>query len=206
MSDKANDRQEGGDHYRKVASSSGVMQHWDRMWLMFREAWFVGNVTKYVERYREKNGVADLKKARHYLDKLIELEEAELKAKEPVPPPVLQPTKTVTQPTVFTVTFDPEEMIHVWGIGSEPPQPPQTTPPSPPEKESPWWGDCNSAEEWYGKYGKDKGLVEMARRLAEIRAKHRELEQLKEASRKYKKSNEDFEARVVLPPTIKAGE
>jgi hypothetical protein len=190
VSDKANDRQEGGDHYRKVASSSGVMQHWDRMWLMFREAWFVGNVTKYVERYREKNGVADLKKARHYLDKLIELEEAELKAKEPATPPVFQPIMYITRPT--TITFNVTD---------------QDAPPtSPPEKESPWWGDCNSAEEWYGKYGKDKGLVEMARRLAEIRAKHRELKQLEEASRKYKKSNEDFEARVVLPPTIKAGE
>jgi hypothetical protein len=29
-----------------------------------------------VERYRLKNGVDDLKKARHFLDKLIELEEA----------------------------------------------------------------------------------------------------------------------------------
>lgn len=203
---KANDRQEGGDHYRKAASSSGVMQHWDRMWLMFREAWFVGNVTKYVERYREKNGVADLKKARHYLDKLIELEEAELKVKEPVPPPIFQPSEPITTPSVFTVTFDPEAMLHVWGIGSEPPQPPQTTPPSPPEKESPWWGDCNSAEEWYGKYGKDKGLVEMAKILAKHQADCDHLRELEDIASRLKKSNEDFEARVVLPPIIKAGE
>lgn len=68
----ANDTQVGGSHYRKTGE-----QHWDRMWRMYREAWFVGNVTKYVERYREKNGLEDLRKARHYLDKLIELEEAE---------------------------------------------------------------------------------------------------------------------------------
>lgn len=33
------------------------------------------NVLKYVTRYDLKNGVEDLKKARNYLDKLIELEE-----------------------------------------------------------------------------------------------------------------------------------
>lgn len=34
-----------------------------------------GNVLKYITRYQDKNGVEDLKKARRYLDKLIELEE-----------------------------------------------------------------------------------------------------------------------------------
>ena len=34
-----------------------------------------GNVIKYVCRYKLKNGVEDLKKARHYLDCLIEREE-----------------------------------------------------------------------------------------------------------------------------------
>lgn len=34
-----------------------------------------GNIIKYVCRYRMKNGVEDLRKARHYLDKLIEREE-----------------------------------------------------------------------------------------------------------------------------------
>lgn len=33
------------------------------------------NVLKYISRYRDKNGVEDLKKARGYLDNLIELEE-----------------------------------------------------------------------------------------------------------------------------------
>ncbi len=35
----------------------------------------VGNVIKYVTRYKAKNGVEDLKKARHYIDLLIELEQ-----------------------------------------------------------------------------------------------------------------------------------
>lgn len=36
------------------------------------EGFCVGNVIKYVTRYRKKNGVEDLKKARWYLDKIIE--------------------------------------------------------------------------------------------------------------------------------------
>lgn len=39
------------------------------------EAYYVGNVIKYVWRFKGKNGVEDLKKARKYLDWLIEQEE-----------------------------------------------------------------------------------------------------------------------------------
>ena len=45
------------------------------------EGYCAGNVMKYVMRYRYKNGVEDLKKARWYLDRLI----AELEAEESVP-------------------------------------------------------------------------------------------------------------------------
>ncbi len=66
---KANQVQVGGYHYRNK-----TIQPWDAI-----HAWdldfFSGNVVKYVARHREKNGVQDLKKARHYLDKLIELME-----------------------------------------------------------------------------------------------------------------------------------
>lgn len=37
------------------------------------EGFFVGNVLKYVMRYEHKNGLEDLKKAKEYLEKLIEL-------------------------------------------------------------------------------------------------------------------------------------
>jgi|TARA_R110002167_G_scaffold70374_3_gene198283 hypothetical protein len=37
---------------------------------------FEGNVVKYVTRWKEKNGIEDLKKAKSYLDKLIELYES----------------------------------------------------------------------------------------------------------------------------------
>lgn len=37
------------------------------------EGYLVGNIIKYISRYDEKNGVEDLRKARWYLSKLIEL-------------------------------------------------------------------------------------------------------------------------------------
>jgi hypothetical protein len=33
-----------------------------------------GNVVKYVSRWRNKNGIADLEKAKHYIELLIDLE------------------------------------------------------------------------------------------------------------------------------------
>ena len=49
----------------------------------------VGNVIKYVCRYDAKNGLEDLKKARNYLDKLIEQEEA--KEREQWKAPLINP-------------------------------------------------------------------------------------------------------------------
>ena len=68
---KANETQVGGDHYKMP----GAEEHWDRAW---RLQWdpFQYQITKYVERWKKKNGVQDLKKARHFLDKYIELVEA----------------------------------------------------------------------------------------------------------------------------------
>ena len=39
------------------------------------EGYLVGNVTKYISRWKKKNGVEDLKKALFYLDQLIKYEE-----------------------------------------------------------------------------------------------------------------------------------
>lgn len=39
------------------------------------QGFYVGNVMKYITRYQGKNGVEDLKKARTYLDRLVEFEE-----------------------------------------------------------------------------------------------------------------------------------
>lgn len=66
----ANDRQEGGAHYRSHGKKD--LQHWDVV-NIFNLDYFQGNITKYVFRHRDKNGIEDLKKARHYLDKYIEI-------------------------------------------------------------------------------------------------------------------------------------
>lgn len=56
---------------------SKAIQPWDAMkaWMSPEafEGFLAGNVVKYMARYKDKNGVEDLKKARHYLDKLIEV-------------------------------------------------------------------------------------------------------------------------------------
>ena len=67
----ADAKQVGGSHYvdKKV-------QPWDAMeaWMTPQEfvGFLRGNVIKYLARCNDKGGVEDLKKARHYLDKLIE--------------------------------------------------------------------------------------------------------------------------------------
>ena len=63
---KANDRQEGGTHYKGKA-----IQPWDYI-ISNNIGYLEGNIIKYVSRWKDKNGLEDLKKARHYLDKLIE--------------------------------------------------------------------------------------------------------------------------------------
>lgn len=64
--------QVGGDHY-----VTKLVQPWDAMkaWMSHEEfAGFLrGNVIKYIARYKDKGGLDDLQKARHYLDKLIEI-------------------------------------------------------------------------------------------------------------------------------------
>lgn len=64
----ANDVQVGGAHYK-----DRNIQPWDFIAANDLD-YFQGNVVKYVTRFREKNGLQDLQKARHYLDKLIEIE------------------------------------------------------------------------------------------------------------------------------------
>lgn len=62
------DTQIGGNHYKdfKIQPIVFIQQNG----LGFIE----GNVIKYVCRYKNKNGVEDLLKARHYLDILIDLQ------------------------------------------------------------------------------------------------------------------------------------
>lgn len=70
----ADDKQIGGTHYR-----SKDVQPWDAMksWMTPEQfsGFMRGCIIKYIARYRDKNGLEDLKKAQHYLEKLIEIEE-----------------------------------------------------------------------------------------------------------------------------------
>ena len=74
----ANSTQIGGSHYQAVS-----IQHWDFVWANKLD-YFQGQITKYVTRWKKKNGVQDLHKARHFLQKYIELAEAAQAAKETV--------------------------------------------------------------------------------------------------------------------------
>jgi hypothetical protein len=73
----ANKRQVGGDHYRK--GRNGV-QHWDLAAAQDYD-YFQGQITKYVDRWKRKNGIVDLEKALHFLEKYIEVEKHKLEDK-----------------------------------------------------------------------------------------------------------------------------
>ena len=65
---KANAVQVGGTHYKNKA-----IQPWD--YIASNEMGYLeGNVVKYVSRWQDKGGLSDLDKAKHYLEKLIEVE------------------------------------------------------------------------------------------------------------------------------------
>lgn len=68
----ANEHQVGGMHY-----ANKPIQPWEFMESVMTEEQFEGyirgNVIKYLSRYPEKGGRLDLEKAKHYLDKLLEI-------------------------------------------------------------------------------------------------------------------------------------
>lgn len=71
-SNKADDLQIGGDHYKTMG-----VQPWKAMesWMTPEQfAGFLrGNAIKYLARCDAKGGLDDIKKARHYIDKLVEV-------------------------------------------------------------------------------------------------------------------------------------
>jgi len=73
-STKADDLQVGGDHYKNMG-----VQPWKAMesWMTPEQfAGFLrGNAIKYLARCDAKGGIDDIKKAKHYIDKLIEVRE-----------------------------------------------------------------------------------------------------------------------------------
>jgi hypothetical protein len=62
-------QQVSGSHYKDKVIQPVEYIHLNNIGYM------EGNVIKYVSRWRDKGGIADLQKAKHYIDLLIELEE-----------------------------------------------------------------------------------------------------------------------------------
>jgi len=83
--------QEGGDHYQ------ADYQHWD--WVIDCKIHYLpANCTKYVSRWKKKNGIVDLKKAMTYIDKMI----ATLKDR---------PTYTFNPPSAYTTGVCTDRLI-----------------------------------------------------------------------------------------------
>jgi hypothetical protein len=63
----ANSKQVDGNHYKTKR-----IEPWD--YIEANQLGFLeGSIIKYITRYQEKNGVKDLEKAKHFLEKLIEV-------------------------------------------------------------------------------------------------------------------------------------
>jgi hypothetical protein len=68
LSKKAIEQQEGGSHYKNMKIQPVEYIHANGL------GFLEGSVIKYISRFRSKNGLQDLQKARHFIDLLIELE------------------------------------------------------------------------------------------------------------------------------------
>jgi hypothetical protein len=67
----------GGSHYKGKA-----IQPWD--FIVSNELGYLeGNIVKYVSRWKQKGGIADLQKAQHYLAKLIEVSQSNIASVTP---------------------------------------------------------------------------------------------------------------------------
>ena len=62
------DIQEGGDHYKKLKIQPIEYIHANDL------DFLQGNVVKYITRHKDKNGAADVRKALHYCQLILELE------------------------------------------------------------------------------------------------------------------------------------
>jgi len=67
----ADEKQVGGSHYADMAIQPSHYIHEHRL------GWCEGNVVKYVTRHARKGGAQDLRKARHYIDLLLQWEYGE---------------------------------------------------------------------------------------------------------------------------------
>ena len=62
------DIQVGGDHYKNLAIQPAEYIHANNL------SFLAGNVVKYISRHKAKGGAADVKKAIHYCQLILEME------------------------------------------------------------------------------------------------------------------------------------
>lgn len=68
--------QVGGDHYKNAKIQPVEYAHANKL------DFFQGSVIKYITRFRQKNGLQDLEKAKHFIDLLIKLEYGDKESKQ----------------------------------------------------------------------------------------------------------------------------
>lgn len=83
----ANEKQIGGGHYKAdpgmqaIAEDLGYnrpIEHWDLV-VIRGYNYLQGNASKYLDRYEKKGTpIQDLEKAKHYIEKLLEIERAKV--------------------------------------------------------------------------------------------------------------------------------
>ena len=62
------EKQEGGSHYKEMPIQPIEFITKNKL------GYIEGNIIKYICRHKSKNGIEDLRKAKHYIDLLIQLE------------------------------------------------------------------------------------------------------------------------------------
>lgn len=95
----ANSKQIAGEHYKKY----GDLQPWDVI-LKWNLGYLEGTALKYIARWRDKGGLDDIRKAIHFLEKLLETETGKL-----LDPRIVD--KTVQSPEEFPFPFPPEKEL-----------------------------------------------------------------------------------------------
>jgi len=69
-----NAKQISGDHYKKY----GNLQPWDVV-IAWKMGYLDGTALKYLTRWKDKGGIDDLKKAIHFIEKLIEMRQVRIR-------------------------------------------------------------------------------------------------------------------------------
>lgn len=96
MGANVNQKQIGGTHYQKLDPAP-----WDVI-LKWNLGYLEGTALKYIARWRDKGGLDDIRKAIHFLEKLLETETEKSLGQH-------NPSKTVQSPEEYPFPFPPVE-------------------------------------------------------------------------------------------------